>query len=109
MLNTYLILVLSILFEVTGTLLLPVSNNFTRLLPSCLIVFAYLLSVYCLSLITSKISLAVLYSTWAGCGVFLISLLSYIVYNQKLNIETVVGLVFIVLGVTIVNTYKAPL
>ena len=108
MLNSYLILCAAILLEVFGTILLPLSNGFTRLIPSCIIVVSYILSFYCLSLITDKISLAILYSTWAGSGVFLISVFSYLAYDQRLNIETVIGLIFIVIGVSIVNIFKLP-
>ena len=109
MLESYLILILAILFEVIGTIMLPMSHGFTRLVPSLFIISLYILSFYCLSLITNKIPLAILYSTWAGCGVFLVSLISYLYYGQKLNIESIIGLILIVLGVAVVNTYKITL
>ena len=40
-------------------------------------------------------------------GVFSIALLSYIFYNQTLNWQSIIGLFLIVVGVTIVNVYKA--
>ena len=34
MLNSYLLLTLAIIFEVAGTMLLPLSQNFTKLIPT---------------------------------------------------------------------------
>ena len=105
--NPYIVLFLAIIFEVIGTMLLPVSQNFTKLLPSSILLFSYGISFYFLAIVTQKLPLSVVYATWSGMGVFTVALLSYIFYKQTLSWQSIVGLFLIVVGVTIVNIYKS--
>ena len=105
--NPYIVLFLAIIFEVIGTMLLPVSQNFTKLLPSSILLFSYGISFYFLAAVTQKLPLSVVYATWSGMGVFTVALLSYIFYKQTLSWQSIVGLFLIVVGVTIVNIYKS--
>lgn len=105
--NPYIVLFLAIIFEVIGTVLLPISQNFTKLLPSSILLFSYGISFYFLAVVTQKLPLSIVYATWSGMGVFTVALLSYIFYKQTLNWQSIVGLFLIVVGVTIVNIYKS--
>ena len=105
--NPYTVLFLAIIFEVIGTLLLPASQNFTKPLPTSVLLFSYGVSFYFLSLVSQKLPLSIVYASWSGIGVFTIALLSYIFYKQTLNWQSVIGLFLIVIGVTIVNIYKS--
>ena len=103
----YLLLFIAIAFEVLGTMLLPASQSFTRLVPSTILIISYALSFYLLALLSQRMDLAIIYSSWAGLGIFSVAILSYIIYKQTLNFQTVVGLFLIVIWVTIVNIYKS--
>lgn len=105
--NPYLILFAAISFEVLGTMLLPVSQNFSRLVPTTALLLSYGVSFYFLAMVSQKLPLSFVYASWAGLGVFSVSILSYIFYKQTLNWQTVIGLFLIVLGVTLVTVYKA--
>ena len=104
--NLYLILFVAVAFEVAGTMLLPASQNFTKVFPSIGLLISYGISFYLLSFLSQKLSLALIYASWAGMGVFSIALLSYIFYKQTLNFQSIIGLFLIVVGVIIVNVYK---
>ena len=65
-----------------------------------------MVSFYLLTFALREIPIAIAYSTWAGAGVFLITILSYLIYGQSLQWQSLVGLFLIALGVTIVNTFK---
>jgi len=104
--NSYLILFFAIVFEVIGTMMLPITNSFSKIVPSSLVIFFYITSFYFLSITVEKLPLAIVYASWAGLGVFTVSLMSYIFYKQTLNWQTVLGLFFIVIGVVLVNIYK---
>ena len=103
---SYLYLIGAIIFEVFGTILLPVSKNFTRPIISIILIISYMVSFYLLTFALREIPIAIAYSTWAGAGVFLITILSYLIYGQSLQWQSLVGLFLIALGVTIVNTFK---
>ena len=104
--NVYLILFAAILFEVCGTMLLPVSQNFTTIFPTTTLLISYGLSFYMLAIVSQKLPLSVVYASWSGIGIFSIAILSYIFYKQSLNWQTILGLFIIVVGVTLVNIYK---
>lgn len=105
--SAYLSLFGAIAFEVTGTLLLPATQNFTKLLPTVGLAVCYMLSFYCLTFVIKKLPLAVVYASWSGLGVFTIAVLSYVFYKETLNIQAIVGLFLIIVGVTLVNLNRA--
>ena len=104
--NVYIILFVAIAFEVLGTMLLPVTKNFSKVFPTIIVLVSYGLTIYLLAVLSQKMSLAIIYASWAGLGVFSVTLLSYVFYKQTLNWQTIIGLFLIVVGVIIVNLYK---
>ena len=105
MLKTYLFLIGAIFCEVAGTMLLPVSQNFTKIIPTAALSIFYLSAFYLLTFVVNKLPLAIVYATWSGLGIFTISILGYIFFKQTLNWQTVLGLFFIVVGVILVNSF----
>ena len=103
---SYIYLIGAIIFEVFGTILLPVSKNFTKPLISIILIVSYMISFYLLTFALKEIPIAIAYSTWAGAGIFLITLLGYLFYGQSLQWQSLVGLLLIAVGVAIVNTFK---
>ena len=103
---SYVYLACAIVCEVIGTMLLPLSENFTNPFPSLGLVVAYVLAFYFLTFALESIPIAIVYATWAGLGVFFVSVLSFLFYNQVLQWQSVLGLLFIVVGVTLVNSFS---
>ena len=107
MIKTYLFLVGAILCEVAGTMLLPISQNFTKIIPTVALSVFYLSAFYLLTFVVNKLPLAVVYATWSGLGIFTIAILSYISFKQSLSWQAVIGLFLIVIGVILVNTFTS--
>tara|TARA_B100001093_G_C26155986_1_gene729491 strand:+ start:33 stop:365 length:333 start_codon:yes stop_codon:yes gene_type:complete len=106
MVKTYFILLIAIFCEVAGTMLLPVTQNFTKVIPTfCLTVF-YLTSFYLMTFVMDKLPIAIVYATWSGLGVFTIAILGYIFFKQSLAWQSVLGLFLIVIGVILVNAFN---
>jgi small multidrug resistance pump len=105
MIKTYLILIVAIFFEVGGTMLLPVSQNFTKIIPTATLAVFYLLSFYLITFVVDKIPIAIVYATWSGLGVFTVAILGYIFFRQTLSWQAVLGLFMIVAGVVLVNSF----
>lgn len=103
---SYVYLACAIVCEVIGTMLLPLSENFTNPFPSLGLVVAYVLAFYFLTFALESIPIAIVYATWAGLGVFFVSVLSFLFYNQALQWQSVLGLLFIVVGVALVNSFS---
>lgn len=87
-------------------MLLPVTQNFSKLWPTVGLALCYGLAFYCLTFAIKTIPLSIVYGTWSGVGIFLIALLSYFFYGQNLNWPSILGLGFIILGVVLVNVYS---
>ena len=105
MLKTYLFLFGAIFCEVAGTMLLPVSQNFTKIIPTTLLAIFYLIAFYLLTFVVNKLPIAIVYATWSGLGIFTIAILGYFFFKQALSWQAVLGLFLIVIGVILVNTY----
>ena len=101
----YVYLFVAVISEVIGTMLLPVSENFTKPIPTIGLTIAYILAFYFLTFALKSIPIAIVYATLAGLGVFLISILGYFIYEQALQWQSILGLILIVFGVAIVNTF----
>ena len=109
MIKTYLILIVAIFFEVGGTMLLPVSQNFTKIIPTATLAVFYLLSFYLITFVVDKIPIAIVYATWSGLGIFTIAILGYIFFKQTLAWQAIIGLFLIVIGVILVNSFAGKL
>ncbi len=105
---SYIYLAGAIICEVIGTMLLPLSENFSKPLPSISLILAYFLAFYFLTFALESIPIAIVYSTWAGLGVLLISILGSLLYGQVLQWQSVLGIILIVLGVVLVNSFAVP-
>ena len=107
MIKTYFFLTAAIFFEVAGTMLLPVTQNFTKLVPTSVLAVCYLSAFYLLTFVVNKLPIAIVYATWSGLGVFTIAILGYIFFKQTLSWPAIVGLFLIVAGVVLVNSFSS--
>ena len=105
MIKTYIFLFGAVICEVAGTMLLPVTQNFTKIIPTLFLSIFYLVSFYLMTFVMDKLPIAIVYATWSGLGVFTIAILGYIFFKQALAWQAIVGLFLIVFGVVLVNTY----
>ena len=106
MIKTYIFLFGAVICEVAGTMLLPVTQNFTKITPSVILAICYMAAFYLLTFVVNKIPIAIVYATWSGLGIFSIAILGYIFFKQTLNWQTVLGLFVIIIGIILVNTYS---
>jgi multidrug transporter EmrE-like cation transporter len=107
MIKTYLFLIGAILCEVAGTMLLPISQNFTKMIPTVTLSMFYLLAFYLLTFVVNKLPIAIVYATWSGLGIFTIAILGYIFLKQNLSWQAIMGLFLIILGVVLVNSFTS--
>ena len=93
----------AIVLEVSGSALLKVSEQFTRLWPTLGMLVCFILSLYCLSLALKAVPLGVAYAVWAGLGIVLTALVSVVVFRMSLDLWAMVGIAMIVSGVLVMN------
>ena len=102
MTNPWLLLGTAIVAEVIGTSALKASAGFTRLGPS-LVVAAYGVAFYLLSLTLRHIPAGVAYAAWSGLGIVLIAAVGWLFYGQRLDAPALIGMALIVVGVLLMN------
>jgi len=107
MIKTYFFLFVAIFCEVAGTMLLPATQNFTKVIPTSIMAVCYLSALYFLTHVLDKIPIAVVYATWSGLGIFTIAIFGYIFFKQSLSWQAILGLFLIVAGVVLVNSFSS--
>ncbi|ENW92635.1 DMT family transporter [Acinetobacter dispersus] len=101
--NNWIILFIAITAEVIATSALKSSEGFTKPVASIVVVVGYVVAFYCLSLTLKTIPVGVAYAIWSGVGIVLITTVAWFVFDQKLDIWGIIGIVLIMSGVLILN------
>ena len=101
--NTWVILIVAIFGEVVATTSLKLSEGFTKLVPSVVVVIGYGIAFYCLSLTLKSIPLGIAYAVWSGLGIVTVSILGWLLFGQKLDFWAILGMLLIVSGVVVLN------
>ena len=104
--KSWIFLAAAIVAEVVATTSLKASAGFTKLWPSVVVVIGYAVAFYFLSLTLKVIPVGIAYAIWAGLGIVLISLLGWLVFDQKVDLAGVVGMALIITGVVVINMFS---
>jgi len=99
-------LLLAILTEVIATTALKSSNGFTRFMPSFVVVVGYVSASYFFSLCLQAIAVGVAYAIWSGLGIILVTLLSWWVHKQQVDLFGMIGIGMIIAGVVMLNLFS---
>ena len=99
-------LVIAIISEVIGTSALKASEGFSKLYPSLLVILGYGTAFYFLSLTLRTIPVGIAYAIWSGLGVVLITIVSWILLNQRLDLAGWLGILLITSGVIVLNLFS---
>jgi len=101
--QAYILLMASILLEITATGSLKATEGFTRLIPSLISVIAVSGCMFLMSHVMKVLPVGITYATWSGVGIVALTFIGIIKYKQIPNLATIFGLVLIITGVVIVN------
>ena len=102
----WIYLAIAIIAEVIATSALKASHEFTRLVPTLIVVTGYLTAFYFLTLSLRVIPVGIAYAIWAGLGIVLIAIISWIVYGQKLDLPALLSMGLIISGVLVINLFS---
>ena len=102
----YVYLALAIIAEVIATNALKSSQEFTKLVPSLVVVLGYGSAFYFLSLVLKTIPVGIAYAIWAGMGIVLVAIVAAIIFKQIPDIPAIIGMLLIVCGVVVINVFS---
>ena len=102
----YVQLAIAIVAEVVATSALKASAEFTRLVPSILVIGGYAVAFYMLSAVVKSIPVGIAYAVWAGAGVVLVALAGAVVYRQVPDFPAIFGMSLIVAGVLVIHLWS---
>jgi small multidrug resistance pump len=102
----YLYLALAILTEVIATSALKASEEFTKLVPSFIVLVGYGAAFYLMTLVIRTIPIGITYAVWSGIGIVLIALVGAIFYKQIPDLPAVIGMGLIISGVVVIHLFS---
>ena len=102
----YLYLALAILAEMVATSALKASKEFTKLVPSVIVLAGYGLAFYFMTLVLRTIPIGITYAIWSGVGIVLIAIVGAIFYKETPDLPAIVGMGLIVSGVIVIHLFS---
>ncbi len=102
----FLYLILAVLAETVGTTALQASQQFTKPVPSVMVIVAYATAFYLLSLTLSVMPVGLVYAIWSGLGIVFIAAIGYAVFGQKLDAPALAGIAMILGGILVIHLFS---
>jgi len=101
--TSYLFLGVAVFLGVTSNSFAKSAEGFTLLFPSIITAITIVLCMYALSLVMKNIPMGITYASFAGLTIIATVMVGVVKYNQIPNVYSLIGLLFIVVGVLMVN------
>ncbi|NBV73269.1 QacE family quaternary ammonium compound efflux SMR transporter [bacterium] len=101
--TSYLLLGVAVFLGVTSNSFAKSAEGFTLLFPSLITAITIVLCMYALSLVMKNIPMGITYASFAGLTIIATVIVGVVKYNQIPNVYSLIGLLFIVVGVLMVN------
>ncbi len=103
---SYFYLALAIVAEVIATSSLRATEEFTKPIPTLIMVVAYGFAFYFMTLALRTLPLGFTYAVWSGLGIVLISIIGIVMYDERLDLPAVIGMGMIIIGVVIIQMFS---
>lgn len=104
--NHWIALAIAIFGEVIATTALKASNEFTRLVPSIIVIVGYGTAFYFMAISMRVLPVGIMYAIWSGMGIVLVSVIGWLVYKQTLDLPSIIGMGLIIAGVIVINLFS---
>ncbi len=104
--KAYFFLLVAVIAETIGTTSLQASQQFTRFGPSILVVVGYGFAFYFMALTLKYMPVGIVYAIWSGLGIFLIAMIGFVVFGQKLDWPAILGLAMILAGILVIHLFS---
>ena len=101
----YIYLILAIITGIASNSFLKTTESFTKLTPTIFCITSIVVCIFCLSRAMTIIPVGFTYATYGALTITAVTLFGIFKYNQTPNLFGVLGLILIISGVIILNTF----
>ena len=101
----YIYLILAIITGISSNGFLKTTESFTKLTPTIFCVLSIIICIFCLSKAMTIIPVGFTYATYGALTITAVTLFGIFKYNQTPNLYGTLGLILIISGVIILNTF----
>ena len=105
LLSGYIYLILAIITGIASNGFLKTTESFTKLTPTIFCITSIVVCIFCLSKAMTIIPVGFTYATYGALTITAVTLFGIFKYNQTPNLFGVLGLILIISGVIILNTF----
>ena len=105
LLSGYIYLILAIITGIATNGFLKTTESFTKLTPTIFCITSIVVCIFCLSRAMTIIPVGFTYATYGALTITAVTLFGIFKYNQTPNLFGVLGLILIISGVIILNTF----
>jgi small multidrug resistance pump len=94
--TAYWYLLLAVITEVIVPSALKSAEEFTKLIPSTIVVVGYLSAFYFIMLVLRTLPVDVTYAIWSGVGIVFVTITGIVLYDQTPDAPTIIGMTLVV-------------
>ena len=99
----WIVLGISVMSEVAGTIALRQSAGFTRIGPALLAGLFYIAAVWLMAIALRQLEMGVTYEVWAASGTAITALVGIAVFQEQASLQKLTGIAIILLGVLVLS------
>ena len=104
LLSGYIYLVFAIFTGIAANGFLKTTEGFSKLNPTIFCVLSIIICLFCISKAMTVIPVGFTYATYGALTISAVTLFGIFKYNQTPNSYGIIGLIFIIVGVVLLNT-----
>ena len=101
--SAYIVLIIAVILGTAANGFAKSAQGFTLFIPSILTAMTIVGCMYALSVVMKNIPIGITYASFAGLTIISTVVVGIIRFNQIPNLYSIIGLVFIIIGVVMVN------
>ena len=101
----YIYLLLAVIFGITSNGFLKTTNGFTNLVPTIMCILTIVICIFFLAKAMMIIPVGFTYATYGALTITAVTLFGIFKYSQTPNLYGTLGLVFIIIGVVLLNFF----
>ena len=105
LLSGYIYLIFAIVTGIASNGFLKTTEGFTKLNPTIFCVSSIIICLFCISKAMTVIPVGFTYATYGALTITAVTLFGIFKYNQTPNLYGTLGLIFIIIGVVLLNIF----